>query len=89
MVAAVRREGDLVLGNLIGSNIFNILFILGVTASIRPFAVDRIAVRPDLLAMMAITVVAWLMLRSGTRVARWEGAVLALAYLSYVIYLFL
>lgn len=88
MVAAIRREGDLVLGNLIGSNIFNILFILGVTASIQPFAVDTIAVRPDLIAMMAISILAWLLLRSGTRLARLEGAALAVSYLAYVIYLF-
>jgi cation:H+ antiporter len=89
MVAAVRREGDLVLGNLIGSNIFNILFILGVTASIRPFAVDRVAVQPDLIVMMAISLLAWLLLRTGTRLARLEGAVLATSYLAYVIFLFL
>ena len=89
MVAAVRREGDLVLGNLIGSNIFNILFILGVTASIRPFAVDTIAVRPDLIVMVAISLLAWLLLRSGTRLGRAEGALLGITYCGYVIYLFL
>jgi cation:H+ antiporter len=89
MVAAVRREGDLVLGNLIGSNIFNVLFILGATASIRPFAVDKVAVQPDLIVMMAITILAWLLLRTGTRLARLEGAVLATSYVAYVIYLFL
>ena len=88
MVAAIRREGDLVLGNLIGSNIFNILFILGVTATLRPFAVDTVAVRPDLIAMMAISILAWFLLRSGTRLARIEGAALAVSYLAYVIYLF-
>ena len=88
MVAAVRREGDLVLGNLIGSNIFNILFILGVTATVRPFAVDTTAVRPDLIAMMAIGVLAWLLLRTGTRLARLEGAALAVSYVAYLIYLF-
>ena len=88
VVAAIRREGDLVLGNLIGSNIFNILFILGVTGSIRPFAVDSVAVRPDLIAMMAISILAWLLLRTGTRLARLEGAALAACYLGYIVFLF-
>jgi cation:H+ antiporter len=89
MVAALRREGDLVLGNLIGSNIFNVLFILGATASIRPFAVDQVAVRPDLIVMMAISLLAWLLLRTGTRLARLEGALLATSYLAYMVFLFI
>jgi cation:H+ antiporter len=88
VVAAVRREGDLVLGNLIGSNIFNILFILGTTAVILPIPVETNAVWPDLIVMMAISLLTWLLLRTGRRLARKEGLLLTATYFAYLIYLF-
>lgn len=89
VVAATRHEGDLVLGNLIGSNIFNVLFILGTTSAILPFAVDTQAVRPDLIVMMSVSLLAWALLRSGRRLARKEGLLLMVTYVGYVTYLFL
>ena len=88
VVAAMRREGDLVLGNLIGSNIFNILFILGTTSVILPISVETAAVWPDLIVMMAISVLTWLLLRSGRRLARKEGLLLMATYFAYLFYLF-
>jgi len=88
VVAAVRREGDLVLGNLIGSNIFNVLFILGTTATIRPFLVQTRAVWPDLIVMMIVSLLAWVLLRTGKRLARREGLLLMATYFAYLIYLF-
>jgi cation:H+ antiporter len=88
VVAAIRREGDLVLGNLIGSNIFNILFILGTTATIRPFLVDTQAVWPDLIAMMIVSLLTWVLLRTGRKLGRYEGLLLMATYVTYVIYLF-
>ena len=88
VVAAIRREGDLVLGNLIGSNIFNVLFILGTTATIRPFLVDTRAVWPDLIAMMIVSFLAWILLRTGRKLGRYEGLLLMATYVAYVIYLF-
>jgi len=89
VVAAIRREGDIVLGNLIGSNIFNILFILGVTATIRPLLVVAEAFWGDLIAMMAVSLVAWVFLRTARRLARLEGALLVTFYCAYLVYLFL
>lgn len=88
VVAAMRREGDLVLGNLIGSNIFNVLFILGTTATIRPILVQTRAVWPDLIAMMIVSLLAWVLLRTGRRLARKEGLLLMATYFAYLIYLF-
>jgi cation:H+ antiporter len=88
VVAAMRREGDLVLGNLIGSNIFNVLFILGTTATIRPILVQTRAVWPDLIAMMIVSLLAWVLLRTGRRLARKEGLLLMVTYFAYLIYLF-
>jgi len=88
VVAAMRREGDLVLGNLIGSNIFNILFILGTTATIQPLPVQTRAVWPDLIVMMFVSLLAWILLRTGWRLARREGLLLMATYFAYLIYLF-
>ncbi len=88
VVAAMKREGDLVLGNLIGSNIFNILFILGTTALVRPIQVQTRAVWPDLIAMMAVSLLTWVLLRTGHRLGRREGLLLMAIYFVYVTMLF-
>lgn len=88
VVAAVRKEGDLVLGNLIGSNIFNVLFILGTTAAIRPIPVQTNEVWPDLVAMMIISLLAWVLLRTGRRLGRREGLLLMATYAGYMVLLF-
>lgn len=88
VVAAMRREGDIVLGNLIGSNVFNILFILGVTSLVHPLSVDTQAVRLDLAVMLALTFVVWGFLTTGKRLVRWEGVVLFVGYGVYVASLF-
>jgi len=89
LVAAIRQEADLVLGNLIGSSIFNVLAILGLTALVRPI---EVAIRPvslDLLVMTGVGAVAYLLLATGRRLQRWEGGVLLGLFLAYMAYLFL
>ena len=79
LLAAVRREADIAVGNVVGSNIFNILGILGLTALISPiqgFQVGTI----DLLALAGTAIALLPMARSGFRVSRSEGVVLLLAY---------
>jgi cation:H+ antiporter len=88
LVAAMRHEGDIVLGNLIGSNIFNILFILGTTAVVRPLEVAPFDVWQDLAVMLVVSLVAWIFLRTGTRLARSEGILLLATYAAYITYLF-
>jgi cation:H+ antiporter len=89
VVAAIKREGDIVLGNLIGSNIFNILFILGVTALVQPVRVETQVVRIDLAVMLGLTLVVWVFLTTGRRLVRWEGVVLFVGYCVYAAWLFL
>lgn len=84
IVAALKREGDIILGNLIGSNVFNILAILGVTAMVRPVEVERVGALGDLIAMLALSFLVWPFLRSGLRLRRLEGGILLLAYLLYL-----
>lgn len=90
LVAARRREGDIVLGNIVGSNIFNVLCVLGLTATIRPIGVVRSTISLDLWVGLALSVALLPLLLVGRRMrlARGEGAVLLASYLAYVWVLF-
>jgi len=88
LIAAVRKQGDLILGSLIGSNILNLLFVLGVTAIIRPVTLTDITMT-DLLLMTTLSVILVPIMWTGFRVIRWEGALLVLCYAGYVGYLFM
>ncbi len=88
LVAAVRHHSEIVFGNLIGSNIFNILMILGGTAVVQPVAAPWADLRFDLLVMLAIAFLGPMLLFSGQRITRWEGGLLLLCYCGYVALLF-
>lgn len=79
VAAALRRQGDLALGNILGSNIFNVLGILGVTALVRPLGVPAEIMTIDVWVMLAATALLLVFARSGWRLCRPEGwAMLAL-----------
>jgi cation:H+ antiporter len=84
IVAARRGQSELALGNVIGSNIFNILGILGLTAFIRPITVNPQMLGSDLWWMLGLTVVLFPIMRSRATVTRVEGGLLAGAYLVYL-----
>ena len=88
LVAAIRREAGIVLGNLIGSNIFNVLVVLGTTALIKPLTVPFNGIWIDLGVMLALSLTVVPLLATGYRIGRLEGAVLLVAYLAYVGYLY-
>lgn len=88
VVAAAKKQSELVLGNLIGSSIFNVLAILGLTALVHPVAVRPAVVNIDLLIMLGFGVVALALLSIGKEMRRWEGGVLVILYGLYVVYLF-
>lgn len=88
LVAARKGESELVLGNLVGSNVFNTLAILGLTALAHPLHINGAGRTVDLLVMLALVLLAWPFLYSGLRLGRREGAVLLLVYLAYAHYLF-
>ncbi|NJL03903.1 MAG: calcium/sodium antiporter [Chloroflexaceae bacterium] len=89
VVAALRGERDIAVGNVVGSNIFNILGILGITAVIAPIQIAPAAIGFDLPVMVAVAIASLPIFFSGQVIARWEGAVLLGCYFSYVIYLIL
>ncbi len=83
LVAALRRQSDIAVGNVVGSNIFNILGILGVTAVVQPVLAPGIS-RLDLGVMVAYAVVLLPLLWSGRRLDRREGLLLVGGYLAYL-----
>ena len=88
LVAVLKRETDMVLGNIIGSNIFNVLCILGVTSLVTPLALPFAALRLDFLVMLAFAVLTFIFLLTQRKLERWEGGVLVLAYALYAAWLF-
>ncbi|MEX1117563.1 MAG: calcium/sodium antiporter [Terrimicrobiaceae bacterium] len=86
VVAAFRKEPDIALGNVIGSNVFNVLAILGVGALVAPLSAPEIS-RFDMYAMVLMCAALVPMLWTGLRLQRWEGGVLFAAYLVYVVIL--
>jgi cation:H+ antiporter len=87
IVAAFKKENSLAVGNLIGSNIFNILVVLGVTSAIQNIAIDDIAIfHSDYMWMIAITFVVALFIYtlSEKQISRKKGSVLFLLYIAYI-----
>jgi cation:H+ antiporter len=88
LMAALRGRTDVAIANMIGSNIFNLLGILGLAALIAPLAVAPAIVRTDMLWMIGVAVLLLPVIRSGLRVSRAEGVVLLAAYGVYLVTLF-
>ncbi len=86
VVAARKGQSAIAIGNVIGSNVFNILMILGLTATISPMQIQGIT-HIDLLMMLGSIVMVWLFSRTKYTVERWEGALLAMVYIAYVCWL--
>lgn len=91
VVAALRGERDIAVGNVIGSSLFNILAIAGIAALVTPGGLEVAAtlVRFDLPVMVAAVVACLPIFVTGHRIARWEGALFFGYYLAYVSYLIL
>jgi cation:H+ antiporter len=86
ILAAARREGDIAVGNIVGSNIFNLLGILGTASLVRPLH-ETAMTAIDLGVMMALAVVLLPLARTGWRLSRVEGGLLVACYVGYVMYL--
>lgn len=84
IIAAKRGHGEMAIGNIFGSNIFNILMVLGLTATIHPLRITE-PIHPDLLITTAITGLLLLMIRYGNHsLGKLNGMVLLLIYCSYI-----
>ena len=87
VVAGIRKQGDVAFGNIVGSNIYNILGIGGFTALIAPGAVPAEIVGFDNLVMIAVSLALVAFAWTGLRIARWEGATLLAGYVAYVYFI--
>lgn len=83
-IAALRRQADVAVGNILGSNIFNLLGILGVAACFRPLDVEGRMASVDQWVMLGAAIALILFLMTGHRLNRIEGAVLLICYIIYV-----
>lgn len=88
IVAAIRRHSDVVLGNVIGSNIFNILAILGVTVVIQPIEVSARFREIDTLVMLGATLLLLALLFASKKIGRTWGALMLSVYAAYMVFLF-
>lgn len=94
-VASIKKENDIAIGNVIGSNIFNILFILGISSSISnlkisqtvSFGVSESLI--DLLVLLVSGVFVLLISLFGKNIKKWQGVIFILLYVGYVAYLIL
>lgn len=87
LIAAFKKESDIAIGNVVGSNIFNILAILGITSIITPINVNPQLLRVDMFVMIGFAILLTVFCIEH-KLARWEGALLLVAYLAFVIYAF-
>lgn len=89
-IIAVRKgQGDMALGNVLGSNIFNILGILGITAIIEPMRIPSEIVQFDIWVMLAATLLLVTFARTGWRIGRREGGIMVASYFAYLGWLLL
>lgn len=86
IVAAKKNEPDMAVGNVVGSNIFNILLVLGVASSISPiaFLMENVV---DIVILVGFSIVVWLMAWTKKRLSRKEGIIMLLLYLGYMVYI--
>jgi cation:H+ antiporter len=91
VVAGFRGNSDIAVGNIVGSNLFNILAVLGLTAAAAPDGVpaSQQALSFDLPFMVAVMVVCLPVFITGRRISRWEGALFFGGYSAYILYLLL
>lgn len=89
VTAAKKGKTSLAVGNLIGSNIFNILLVAGVTSLIAPLSFPKEFLVDSLLALASAILLAALSYQKGHAIRRWGGVLLVLGFAAYYVYLFL
>lgn len=86
VIAALRKQGEIALGNVLGSNIFNILFIGGLTGIIAPTIIPPSILAVDLWVVVGASLVVMLLAYTGRRLSRLEGAVMVALYAAYTLF---
>jgi cation:H+ antiporter len=88
IAAAMKKESEIALGNIVGSNIFNILFILGAASLITPLPVNN-KMFVDVYIMIILTVLLLIFSRTNYRIGKREGIILIIMYVIYMVYIIL
>ncbi len=90
VIAALKKETDILVGNIIGSNIMNILSVLGFTSLVSPISVGREIARFDIPWMLGVSLLLLLLMlpAARSRITRWEGSLMIIIYLLYIYLLF-
>jgi len=90
IIAATKKEIDMAVGNIIGSNIFNIFWILGITAIIRPVPIPNF-INTDIIILGIATLILFSFMFLGKKheLERWNGFLFVIMYIAYVIFLIL
>lgn len=84
-VAAYRKQTDISIGNLVGSNIFNIMIVIGITAIIKPINVAQSVMDFDMYWMLGIALALFPMMFIGKKMGRIHGIILLTAYITYIV----
>ncbi|MCR4605556.1 MAG: calcium/sodium antiporter [Eubacterium sp.] len=85
IVASVKGENGMAIGNVVGSNIFNLLLILGVSSSITPIPVT-VASFFDLSLLLGVSIITYIFVCTGKKITRIEGGIMVLMYIAYTTY---
>lgn len=88
VVAARKNEVDMAVGNAVGSNIFNILMVLGIASAINPVSLIRENVI-DIIILVVFSVVVWIFAATKKKISRREGIAMVAMYLVYAVYIIL
>jgi cation:H+ antiporter len=87
VMAALRKHSDVAYGNIIGSNIFNVLFVLGATSLVKPIDIPPQIAQLDIWVMLGATALLIFFARSGFKLQRWEGFAFIAGFVGYTTYL--
>jgi cation:H+ antiporter len=88
-VAAYRKETDISIGNLIGSNIFNILVVLGITSIVKPIPVTKEVLEFDMFWVIGVALLLLVIIAIGKKIGRIKGAILLSTYVAYIVIILL
>jgi len=84
IIAAINKKTDIAIGNILGSNIMNILAIIGITALVQPISVSEVFLKQDFIWMITLTLLLFPILSTKLRISRWEGMLLVMVYAIYI-----
>lgn len=87
IAASLQDEGDILVGNVVGSNIFNLLAVLGTASVARPLGVPDSVIKVEAPVMLAVSILVLPFVWTTLRLTRWEGAIFLAAYLAFIVLL--